>query len=189
MYEYEWSMPNVTADIAVFTKDKEKEGALKLLLIKRGIDPFKGCYALPGGFCEEGETVDHAASRELMEETGVEKPDFINQLRVFSEPGRDPRGWTITVTFISMLSDVEGKVHAGDDAKEAKWFDFSFEETSENVWHLELVNGDDKLTADYKSCKNGIETSFEVTDSQGLAFDHSHIVAYAGYKIKEILAK
>jgi ADP-ribose pyrophosphatase YjhB (NUDIX family) len=187
MYEYEWSMPNMTADIAVFTKNKEVEGGLKLLLIKRGLDPFKGCYALPGGFVEEGETVDHAASRELMEETGVDKPDFINQLRTFSEPGRDPRGWTITGTYIAMLSNPENKVHAGDDAKEAKWFDITFENTGDNKWELKLVNGDDVLTASYVSCKNGIATDFEVTSSNGLAFDHSLIVGYAAYKIQSVL--
>ena len=117
-FHYEYEMPAMTADIAVFT---ERAGDLYLLLIRRGNPPFEGCYALPGGFVEKGETVDEAAARELAEETGVTGL-LMDQLRTFSRPGRDPRGWTITTAFYLLADEKDLHVQAGDDAR-AAWFD------------------------------------------------------------------
>lgn len=92
---------------------------VKLLFIERGIEPFKGMWAFPGGFLDMKETTLECARRELFEETGL-KEAFLEQLGVYSDVDRDPRGRTITIAYIALvpLSDVRG----GDDAAKAKWF-------------------------------------------------------------------
>jgi len=92
----------------------------KILLIRRGKDPFRGAYALPGGFVEYGETVEGAIVREIKEETGLET-DVSFLLGVYSDPLRDPRGHTVTVVFV--MDFVRGELHPGDDAIDAGWFD------------------------------------------------------------------
>ena len=106
----------------------------KILLIKRGKEPFEGKWALPGGFVDEGETVEAACVREVKEETGLDV--HIKKLvGVFSEPGRDPRG-TVGVAFICEVTG--GELKSGDDAKEAKWF--SLGELPELAFdHAEIV--------------------------------------------------
>lgn len=102
----------VTADCVVFDADN------RLLVIKRGKEPFKGKYALPGGHIDPGETLEEAARRELLEETGVEIKNLI-LLGVYSKIGRDPRAETITVAYTGDLP--EGAViQAGDDASHAE---------------------------------------------------------------------
>ncbi len=91
----------------------------KILLIKRGKEPFKGKYALPGGFVEYGERVEKAILREFKEETGLDV-DIIDILGVYSDPHRDPRGHTVSVVFL--LRRVGGSLKGGDDAAEAKFF-------------------------------------------------------------------
>lgn len=90
----------------------------RVLLIRRGNPPFKGGYALPGGFVEVGETVETAAARELMEETGVKagKPRLIG---VYSDPKRDPRGHSVSAAFLMRVKSVTPR--AGDDAADAEW--------------------------------------------------------------------
>jgi 8-oxo-dGTP diphosphatase len=92
----------------------------RVLLIRRGHEPFKGSYALPGGFVEVGETVEDACRRELMEETGV-KLGKLSLVGVFSDPTRDPRGHTVAVSFLSRVRSA--KVTAGDDAAAVEWVD------------------------------------------------------------------
>ena len=90
----------------------------RLLLIKRGREPFMGRWALPGGFVEHGETVEKAVAREFREETGMAaKP--VALVGVYSDPGRDPRGHTVAVAFL--LGEPSGKAKGGDDASEARW--------------------------------------------------------------------
>lgn len=101
--------PALTADCVVF----DANGAL--LLIKRGRPPFKGRYALPGGFVDVGETVEGAALRELKEETGL-KGRIVALIGVFSDPRRDPRGHSVSVAF---LVETKGKPRGGDDAESA----------------------------------------------------------------------
>ena len=116
-YVYEWPRPMVTVDAAVlrFLKDD-----IKVLLIKRGKEPFKGCWALPGGFVEMDEELEDAAVRELKEETGVSGIK-LEQLRTYGTVGRDPRGRQISVVFRGISRGKE-KIKAGDDAAGAKWF-------------------------------------------------------------------
>lgn len=113
MPTYKYPRPAVTADIVLLA-----EGSV--LLIERGNDPYKGCWAFPGGFLEEGETIDECARRELREETGLDIGG-LRQAGVFSRPGRDPRGWTVTVAFVAELPS-RPAASAGDDAARARWF-------------------------------------------------------------------
>ncbi|MDR9456211.1 MAG: NUDIX hydrolase [Salegentibacter sp.] len=107
----------VTVDIVAFCNSNNK---INVLLIKRKNDPFKGQWAIPGGFVDENENLENAAKREFAEETGI-KVRTIEQVRAFGTPGRDPRGRTISIAFLCWI-DCEENLVAGDDAVEAKWF-------------------------------------------------------------------
>ncbi|HEX3007058.1 MAG TPA: NUDIX hydrolase [Bacteroidales bacterium] len=117
-YCYEYPRPAVTADCILFGRKQDK---LHVLLIERGNEPFKGSWAFPGGFIDEDETIEACAARELKEETSLEGV-ALEQFHVFSAPGRDPRGRTISVAFIAIVNLEELKPVAGDDAAKIKWF-------------------------------------------------------------------
>ena len=117
-YTYEYPRPSVTVDCVVFGLDEED---LKVLLIQRGQEPFKGRWALPGGFVRMEESLEDAARRELAEEAGV-RPGLLEQLYTFGEPGRDPRGRVITVAYFALVKLTDHKVQAATDASEAAWF-------------------------------------------------------------------
>lgn len=108
----------VTVDSVVFCNASNR---FKVLLIKRRKDPFQGQWALPGGFIEDTENLEEAVRRELKEETGI-KVKTVEQVRAFGKPGRDPRGRTISIAFLSQIS-CEEELKPGDDAAEANWFD------------------------------------------------------------------
>lgn len=112
--------PSLTVDVVVFGID-ERDRSLDVLLIRRKGEPFKGQLALPGGFVEPKETLEQAAFRELREETGI-KPTYIEQLYTFGDPGRDPRGWTVSVAYFALVSTQNYVVQAGSDASEARWY-------------------------------------------------------------------
>lgn len=116
-YNYSYPRPAVTVDIIIFRK---LDNNTEVLLIKRGNDPFKDKWALPGGFVDEDEPLRKAAARELEEETSL-KDILLTQMHTFGDPGRDPRGHTVSVAYVGYLPD--GAVaKAGDDAAEAEWF-------------------------------------------------------------------
>ena len=117
-YTYEYPRPGFTADCIIFGHDESN--ILKVLLIKRKHEPFQGLWAFPGGFVDEGESVEQAAQRELLEETGVDNVTM-TQMYTFTKPGRDPRGWVISVAFYTTVNITDCKVQAGDDASEAEW--------------------------------------------------------------------
>ena len=117
-FTYEYPRPSVTADIAIFSNNTENP---QVLLIQRGNDPFKGQWALPGGFIEMDETLVASAARELKEETGLSVPE-LTQFRTYGDPGRDPRGRTVTVIFYGFVNPDEVTIAGGDDAAEARWF-------------------------------------------------------------------
>jgi len=117
-YVYEWPRPMVTVDIMLFS---QRDSEFDILLIKRGKPPFKGCWALPGGFVEMDEELYDAASRELKEETGIEDA-VLKQLHTFGECGRDPRGRQITVVYAGIIQANKQQIRGGDDADKAKWF-------------------------------------------------------------------
>ena len=98
-----------------------REGALKVALIKRNKEPFKGMWAIPGGFMEGDETVEETALRELAEETGI-KNVYLESFGVFSQRGRDPRGPTITIAFFALIDSERCHLVATEDAAKAKWW-------------------------------------------------------------------
>lgn len=108
---------SVTTDCVIFYSNENEH---KVLLVKRKADPFKGKWALPGGFLEEDEPLETGAKRELQEETGL-KIEKLKQLKAFGTPGRDPRGRTISIVFYGRVTSEE-KVEGSDDAAEAGWF-------------------------------------------------------------------
>jgi len=118
--EREYPKPSLTADVVAFSLDENER--LSVLLILRGHDPFAGRWAIPGGFSEPQETVEQSAARELVEETGITGLS-LEELGVFSRPGRDPRGWVVSVAHIAILPAARRKeAHGSDDATEAKFF-------------------------------------------------------------------
>ena len=111
--------PSLTADILVFRKDADS-GEYDLLLIQRKGHPFMGCWALPGGFAERNERIEDTAARELEEETCVTGLEM-ELVGVYSKPGRDPRGWTVSAAFMAVVNGDEIKPEAADDANAAGW--------------------------------------------------------------------
>jgi 8-oxo-dGTP diphosphatase len=118
-YMYEWPRPMVTVDAVVFLEDR---GKTKLLLIKRGKEPFRGKWVFPGGFLEMDEELADGAARELAEEAGLVGVE-LEQMHTFGNCGRDPRGRVIGVAFVGTVGPDNATVKAGDDAAEAGWFD------------------------------------------------------------------
>ncbi len=116
-YRYAYPRPALTCDVAVLTRALPR----RVLLIRRRHDPFAGAFALPGGFVEEGETLEAAALRELAEETGVTGVP-VELVTVAGDPGRDPRGWTVSVVYRAVVDESAVTVRAGDDAAEAAFF-------------------------------------------------------------------
>lgn len=112
----DYPRPMLTVDTVVLTDEQTPS----VLLIQRANPPFAGKWALPGGFVDEGETVGEAAPRELGEETGL-RVGLLEMLGVYDTPGRDPRGWTVSVVYLARIP-ARAPVKGGDDASEARWF-------------------------------------------------------------------
>lgn len=143
MYSYKYPHPAIAADCIVFAHDKDE---VKVLLIGRKNEPFKGSWAFPGGFMNIDETAEDAAKRELKEETGLEV-DELQQVGAFSEVKRDPRERVVSITYYIELPEVVA-VKGRDDARKAAWFSlkalpslaFDHEEILRKViekWNLE----------------------------------------------------
>ena len=115
-YTYKYPRPAVTADCVVMTKETTPQ----VLLIERGFDPYKGCWAFPGGFMNMDETTEQCAIRELEEETGLKVTD-VQQIGAYSKVDRDPRGRTVTVAYLIVI-DAPVAVTGQDDAAKAQWF-------------------------------------------------------------------
>ena len=116
-YEYEFPRPAVTVDCVLFSWDGQQAS---LLLIERANDPFKGNLAFPGGFVDPHESLERAARRELLEETGLAVGQLI-LFGAFGDPGRDPRGHTVTIAFYSVVRGLTKHATAGSDAKSLSW--------------------------------------------------------------------
>lgn len=115
-YHYKYPHPSVTTDCVIFGFDGTR---MKVLLVQRGAEPFKGRWAFPGGFLQMDESAEEGALRELREETGLSGA-FIRQFHTFSAPDRDPRERVITIAFYALIRIQE--VTGGDDAADARWF-------------------------------------------------------------------
>lgn len=115
-YTYNYPRPAVTADCVVATTDRQ------VLLIKRANEPYKGCWALPGGFMNMDESAEECAVRELEEETGIRiDVDDIYQVGTYTAVDRDPRGRTISVAYVTVTGSAI-EAHGADDAAEARWW-------------------------------------------------------------------
>ena len=211
----DYTRPSVAADMAIFTiTEKEEENYRKLsekqlsvLLIKRGIHPFLGCWALPGGFVRPGETVEETARRELQEETGLSQV-YMEQLYTFSEPCRDPRTWVISSSYMALIDGTQVNLQAGDDADSARWFDISFRLLDEQkdyqhnkvngnveaviqTKHYELIlSSEDReehesiilraiMEKKMTKTEQAEQTEYQIIENNGLAFDHAKIITYA----------
>jgi len=117
-YTYEFPKPSLTVDCVIFGLDYRD---LKVMLIQRGVPPFEGQWALPGGFVALDESLETAALRELQEETGITQV-FLEQLYTFGSVGRDPRDRVITVAYYALINLSEHQIQATTDAKAAAWF-------------------------------------------------------------------
>ena len=161
-----YDRPSVAADVVVFSvmKDDECEDArrlqekrLKILLIRRGGFPYKGSWAMPGGFCRKGEDVIDSARRELCEETGIDDA-YVKLVGVYGEPDRDPRGWGISSTYMALMNGRDCRLKAGDDAQDARWFtveltDISTEVTEVSGTGEEIVKNEDEASHKAKNEK------------------------------------
>ena len=211
-----YDRPSLTADIAVFailqTKEsdeyrKDPERKLGILLINRKDYPYKNCWALPGGFSNKKEDLHDTALRELREETGIDNA-YITSFGVFSEPGRDPRGWIVSQAFLALVDRAETRVKAGSDAGDAAWFSIDITRTElkkhvlktkaeiKTKYEIRLEQTDVDSLNSSQSQSNGVvisaiveETrvfdnhhesiSYEILDSGSLAFDHAEIIIRA----------
>lgn len=136
--------PSLTADILIFRKTGDD---VHLLMIRRKGHPFLGCLALPGGFAESGETIEQSAARELWEETQLSDQE-LKLTGVYSKPGRDPRGWTVSVAFAALVDGDRLQPVASDDAASVHWIPLQRQ-------------------------KDG---SYQIVTDERLAFDHSDII-------------
>ncbi len=188
-YEQEdYPRPSVAADMVIFAvTDQEEENyrklpgkELRILLIKRGGHPYLGSWALPGGFVRPSETTEQAASRELREETGVDNV-YLEQLYTFSQPGRDPRTWVMSCSYMALIDSARVQIRAGDDADQAAWFKLvcRVRERREKteVWEMTLSHEDVSLKAVLEKEAEGNFAGSRILEQDGLAFDHSRIIA------------
>lgn len=173
---------------------KIPESKMKILMIRRGNYPYKDYWALPGGFCRKEEDIYETAKRELYEETHVGNA-YLQPIGIFGEPERDPRGWIISHTFMALLDGKKSKLRAGTDAWETHWFDVqidkkeiekNLEEDSAaiiNEYDLRLEYENIQLSAVVKEKKEFEQyhetVKYEITDCQGIAFDHAKLIVYA----------
>lgn len=202
-YDFEkFDRPSIATDMVIFTVENNKEEnyrklsqkKLKLLMIKRGVNPFINQWALAGGFVRSGETTEQTATRELFEETAV-KDVYLEQLYTFSNPNRDPRGWVVSCSYMALVDSDKLSISAGDDANDVAWFDISYKlvkEEKEQLANSVLKKSSYKLMLSYgdvlleseilkTECifENHFEINYDIISSNGFAFDHSKIIAYA----------
>ena len=172
----DYPKPSLTADMCLYA---EEGGARYVLLIRRRNPPFAGDWALPGGFVEPNETVEDAAARELAEETGIAGLSCA-PIGVFSEPGRDPRGWTVTSAYKSCVRRSEVRPVGMDDAAEARWFLLT---VSERDGTLSLaLDGEAHLHATlFEPYLAAGKRRWKRQEAHGIAFDHAKILAAALY--------
>ncbi|WP_127538545.1 NUDIX hydrolase [Paenibacillus illinoisensis] len=198
----DYERPSVTVDMLVFTIRSEAqsnyrklaEPALQLLMIRRGGHPYMGKWALPGGFVSMQESLEDAARRELVTETGLDDI-YLEQLYTWGDVHRDPRTRVISCSYMALVDSSELELEAGDDASDADWFRVEqrlLEEkrhihergrTTERRVQLTLSNGTEELSAviEVKEAVEGSvrSSSMTILEVKGIAFDHAKIMYYA----------
>ena len=170
-FTYPYPRPSLTCDAVVFAMRADD---LRVLLIQRKDEPFKGRWALPGGFVNENEALGRAAARELAEETGLTGAR-LTQLAAFGDPGRDPRGHTVTVAWVTFLVS-EPAITAGDDAAAAEFHPFR-----SLALHEPPVTSKTSKEKKPKRVKAGASKKIR------LAFDHAKIISTAYRRLCEHL--
>lgn len=215
----QYDRPSIAADVAVFSIGrKSSEGldyrrlpakTLRLLLIRRAEQPYQGAWALPGGFMQQGETIQETARRELKEETGTDKA-YLTLCNVFSDSGRDPRGWILSQSFLAVLNEddlASSRLEVSGDAGEAAWFDISIQKTAEHKKEQHNAVTCDKeyaLTLESSASADNLLLcavvrehieyrdyheimTYEIVESEGIAFDHARIITSAINTLKRML--
>ena len=198
-----YEKPSITTDMVIFTvatetvadKRKKAEKELQLLLIRRGGHPYKGDWALAGGFMGIDEDLDTAVQRELEEETGVDGV-YAEQLYTWSAVDRDPRMRIVSVSYLALVDQEKlPPLQAGDDAEDVRWFtikektvEIRDEEVSgmrrrtEEI-ELELTSGELKVSATVEkhtvTDRANTRTTMSITKRDGIAFDHAEIILYS----------
>jgi 8-oxo-dGTP diphosphatase len=163
MHTYDYPRPAVTVDAIVFWLQEQD---LQVLLIKRKNDPFKGCWSFPGGFLDMEETPEAAAVRELEEETGLRVKDVV-QIGAFGAPERDPRHRTISIAFLSILTETPAEVKGADDATEACWFSLHDMPLRLAFDHKEILQQAKVFTDMYfRTAVAGSDEAFQLSQSQ-----------------------
>lgn len=181
-----YERPSLTVDICTFSLLRDKADAdirsvdvygLQVLLIRRASYPFKGKWALPGGFCVPDEDVRETAVRELYEETGI-RTDNMKLMNVYGEKGRDPRGWIISNTYRCLVNQRDCRLRADTDAWEAEWFTVKSLQTDrlehKKIHTLILEHNEQELVCSVVETKQGFADY-----NQTLAFDHARIIIEA----------
>lgn len=205
-----YERPSMTADIVAFSlRDevssdirKNPESKLSVLLVKRAEYPFKGMWALPGGFMKNNQSIYTTARRVLLEETGIDR-EYMDLTGVYSDMGRDPRGWIVSQAFTALIDANAYKLRAGDEAWEAAWYqlDISEEELEREIKKnqelasvkkrikLSLRGQDQLLTCGLIQVKKYMDyhetIESELEESEGLAFDHGRIIIDAIVKLRQ----
>lgn len=175
--------PGFAADTALFAVG---EDALQILLIKRGGYPYKGSWALPGGFVDIDEDITAAANRELMEETGLSGL-YLEQVFTWGRPDRDPRYRCITTSHVAMADASVLEPVAGDDAAEADWFtllDYAVKESGGEMRISYTLRGREDMHPVVAFPAGQIQKIYPI-DSAGLAFDHAESIAYSYEYLKK----
>jgi oxygen-independent coproporphyrinogen-3 oxidase len=168
-----FARPSLSVDIVAAAKDSA--GTTRVALVKRADHPFMNHWALPGGFVRPGESAEQAAARELAEEAGITAAT-LSQLGLYSDAGRDPRGWIVSCAFLASCDGAEPRF--GDDALDARMFTVTAERSGDGL-RLCLESGDVRLAATL-----GVESGeggarYVLRENEGLAFDHARILAQA----------
>lgn len=190
----DYPRPSVACDMVVFTLGQRESGSyrhlpeqeLQVLLVRRGGHPCLGAWAIPGGFVRPGETVGQAAARELREETGLSGV-YLEQLGVFSDPGRDPRTWVMSCAHLALIDSRQVTLRAGDDADSAAWFRLTCP-PGDGPLRLALEHGEERLSAVVERQGGPTAAGPErllLAENHGLAFDHARILACALCRLRE----
>lgn len=192
----DYERPSVTVDMMIFAKEKDKQDSgLKLLLIQRRNHPCIYQWAIPGGFVEMTESLEEAAARELKEETGLEGI-AMTQVHTFGNPKRDPRTRIISCAYMAVVEEGSLVPRAGDDARQAVWFQLSVEKTEKpGSWSFVLENKEQGIWMKYLVEENTPAAMFTHQDTRiwlapdskdALAFDHPEFV-YCALKQMQLL--